>query len=597
MVFSVLSPSLKCFGTFELDLRSGELRKSGMKIKLQQQPFLVLKLLVERQGEVVAREDLRAELWPVDTYVDFDRSLNKAVVRLREVLGDSAQSPRFIETLPRRGYRFIGPVREADHPPTGRASRVTSEPPSSIAVLPFVLLSSVEERESFSLGFADALITTLGNLENLIVIPTATILNYACGTDPIQAGRELNVCYVLQGSIQKLGSQWRVSIQVFDTEAKKIAFTQKHDFRLESVFEVQDQMGAHVAELLKLRFRSSAPRSRDRYSTDPSAYDELMQGLRNSSADDPTVRDQAVEQLTLAISRDPKLALAHAVLSYVCAVKYFESDSNPLWLEKAEHHCQQAMDLNPVLAEAHLARAYILWSPARNFAHLEAITELQHALALQPNVQHAHNRLGTVCAHVGRLEEAKIFYARGRRLNPRRHVGHGILHAYLWSGEYERASREIELWSRESPGHIYPLYYRPLPALLTGDLESAAHLVSEAMARLPDEPLVITLHGLLHALRGEADPALECIRRACGAARSFGHSHHTYYQIAGIYAILGESQKALEWLERSVNTGFACWPFFQSDPALKNLRTHPQFQALVSVLKGKFSTLKFEVNI
>ena len=330
MVASISTQTPVRFGTFELDLRSGELRKSGLRIKLQQQPLQVLKLLVERPGEIITREELRQELWPRNTYVDFDRGLNKAVVRLREALGDSAESPRFIETLPRRGYRLIVPLRE-DVP----ASRVqqpsaVSSRQSSIAVLPFHFLNSGEEGGPLSLGFADALITTLANLENLIVLPTATILRYAGSSDPAQTGRELGVHYVLQGNIQQLGPQWRVSIQVFDAEVKKIAFSEKYDFRLENIFEVQDQMGARVAEVLKLRFRSAAPRSRDRYSADPSAYSELMQGLRHSSSDDPTTRDQAIEQLTAALARDPDLALAHAVLSYVCAVKHFESDSSPV---------------------------------------------------------------------------------------------------------------------------------------------------------------------------------------------------------------------------------------------------------------------------
>jgi TolB-like protein len=590
-VNSAPTPTPVRFATFELDLRSGELRKAGLRIKLQRQPLQVLKLLVETPGEVVTRERLRQQLWPADTYVDFDRGLNKAMVRLRDALGDSAESPRFIETLPRRGYRLIVPLKE-DSParPKERPSLVCGQ--ASIAILPFVFLNSPDEAGALSLGFADALITTLGNLENLIVLPTAAILRYAGGRDPAQAGHELGVRYILQGNIQQAGPQRRVSIQVFDTESNKIAFTEKYDFRLETVFEVQDQMAARVAEVLKLRFRSATPRSRDRYSADPSAYEELMQGMRNSSSDDPIVRERTIEQLTSAIARDPRFALAHAVLSCVCAVKHFESDSSPQWLERAEHHCQRALELDPDLAEGHLARAYILWSPARNFAHREAIDELRLALMLQPNVQHAHNRLGTICCHIGRLEEAKAFYQIGRRLQPHHHGGHGIAYAYLFGGEYDEAIREFDMWLRESPGHIYPLYYRPLCALLCGDLDSTAAWLQDAKQRLADDPLVTTLQGLLHAFRGEAEPALDCIRRACGAARSFGHSHHTYYQVAGIYALLGDAQQAMAWLERSVNTGFACWPFFERDQALANLRPREEFQALVAVLKDKFSSIR-----
>jgi DNA-binding winged helix-turn-helix (wHTH) protein/tetratricopeptide (TPR) repeat protein len=581
------SKNILRFGAFELELRAGELRKSGLRIRLQQQPLQILQMLVERSGEVVTREELRRKLWPAGTYVDFERSLNKAMVRLRDALGDSADFPRFIETLPRKGYRFLAPVEGADRTKQdGTAAGATS-----IAVLPFLLLNALEQKESLSVGFADALITALGSQEHLIVPPTAAIMRYAAGSDPLRVSRELEVRYVLQGNIQTVGSQWRVSVQVFDAQSKKIAFTQKYDFQLENVFEVQDQMAARVAELMQLRFSAPLPRSRDRYTQNPAAYDELMQALRDSSSDDRTARDRAIELLSRSVERDPQFALAHAVLSYACAVKYFEVDSNPQWLEKAESHCHRAIELDPELAEGHLARAYILWSPARNFDHLAAIAELQKALALQPNVQHAHNRLGTICAHIGRFAESRMFYERGHRLNPQNPSGHGVIQAYLWEGNLAEAQQQIKTWLRESPGHIYPVYYRPWPALLALDIDAAAALTGEALARHPEDPIVVTLQGLVHAYRGESGPALDCARQACSMPRSFGHSHHTYYQIAGIHSLLGDSAEAMAWLERAVNTGFPCWPFFSIDPALKNLQSLPEFRALVKALEEKYSKI------
>jgi DNA-binding winged helix-turn-helix (wHTH) protein/tetratricopeptide (TPR) repeat protein len=589
LVVPVQTKSIFRFGAFELELRAGELRKSGLRIKLQQQPLQILQLLVERSGEIVTRDELRQKLWPAGTYVDFERSLNKAMVRLRDALGDSADSPRFIETLPRKGYRFLAPVHSAGSEELPAA--VATGSAASIAVVPFLFLNSLEEKESLSLGFADALITVLGSQDHLTVPPTAAILRYAGGSDPLEVSRQLHVRYVLHGNIQKLGPQWRVSIQVFDAEARKIAFTEKYDFHLENVFEVQDQMAARVAEALELRFRAPVPRSRDRYTHDPAAYDELMQALADSSSDDRQARDRAIVLLSRAVERDPEFALAHAALSYACAVKHFESDASPAWLEKAESHFRLALEMDPNLAEAHLAHAYILWSPARNFAHVEAIAELEKAVSLQPNVQHAHNRLGTICAHIGRFSESRFFYQRARQLNPQSSVGHGVIQALLWEGNFQDAEREIEAWVAESPGHIYPVYWRPLPALLTGDLERAATFVHEALALHRDEPMIISQQGLVHAFRNELAPALDCVRRACATARSFGHSHHTYYQIAGVHSLLGQTAEAMDWLERSVNTGFPCWPFFQIDPALANLRALPEFQGLVKTLEGKFGAI------
>lgn len=584
MPVPVQSKNIVRFGVFELDLRAGELRKSGMHIKLQHQPLQILEMLLQRAGEVIPRDELRQKLWPAGTYVDFERSLNKAMVLLRDALGDSADSPRYIETLPRKGYRFIAPVQGA-----GRAANEAwGSEEASIAVLPFLSLNPLQEKESFSLGFADALITALGSQGQLIVPPTAAIMKYTGARDPLEVSRDLQVRYVLHGNIQTIGAQWRVSIQVFDAATRKIAFTEKYDFQLENVFEVQDQIAARVAEGLKLRFHAPLPRSADRYTQNSAAYDELMQALRDSSSDDRGARDGAIELLSRSVERDPQFALAHAVLSYACAVKHFETDSSPLWLQKAERHCRVALELDPELAEGHLAMAYIHWSPARNFAHLEAIEELQKAVALQPNVQHAHNRLGTICAHIGRLPESRLFYQKARRLDPQSAAGRGIVQPYLWGGQIDEASREIETWLKASPGHIYPVYYRPWPALLSGDVERAAALVQQALNLYANDPMLISLQGLIYAHRQEREPALDCVRQACSIARSFGHSHHTYYQIAGIFSLLGETGPAMDWLERSVNTGFPCWPFFRIDPAMKNLWSSAPFEALLRTLEERF---------
>ncbi len=580
------------FGVFELELRAGELRKSGLRIKLQPQPLQILQLLAERSGELVTREELREKLWPAGTYVDFERSLNKAMVLLREALGDSADSPLYIETIPRKGYRFVAPVQGA-----GKArKRDGAQEATSMAVIPFLCLGASQEKESLSLGFADALITALGSQGQLLVPPTAAIIKYGPGTDPLQVSRDMNVQYVLHGNIQNAGAQWRVSIQVFDALARKIAFSEKYDFHLDNIFEVQDRMAERVVETLQLHFRSPLPRSRNRYSKNPAAYDELMQALRDSSSDQREARDRAIDLLSRSVERDPEFALAHAALSYACAVKHFESDSNPQWLQRAEAHCLRALELDPELAEAHLACAYILWSPARNFAHGDAITELQKALRLQPNVQHANNRLGTICAHIGRFAESRMFYERAHRLDPQSAVGRGVIQAYLWGGELADATREIELWLKASPGHIYPVYYRPWPALLSGDVEGAAAMVHEAQELFPGDPMIISLQGLVHAFRNEREPALQCVQQACAIPRSFGHSHHTWYQIAGIYSLLGESAEAIDWLERSVNTGFPCWPFFKIDPALRNLWPLPTFQNLAATLQERFQKVDLGVN-
>jgi serine/threonine protein kinase/Tfp pilus assembly protein PilF len=465
---------------------------------------------------------------------------------------------------------------------------------SSLAVLPFIFLGDVREKESLSLGFADALITALGNLEDLVVPPTAAILPYPSGSDPLAVSLAMRVRHVLQGNIQRLGSHWRVSVQLFDSHVKKIIFAEKYDFTLQGIFEIQDEISKRLAKALAKKFRRSTRKARDRYTTNPDAYGEFLEGLRESYSEDLESLDKAIAALDRAIVADPKFALAHATLSYVCTGKYFGFEPRRTWIDRAEFHCQQALELDADLAEGHLAKAYILWSQATNFRHIEAIAEIQKGLALQPNLDHAHNRLGTICAHIGRLKDARRAYEKARLVNPQNLSNHNIAQSYLWEGDLDRAERELDVWAQQSPLNKYLLWFRAQPALFRGDLESAEKYVALALKILPDEPLMISLNGLVRALHQDSAAALDCVHQACESPRSFGHTHHTHYQIACTYAVLGQPGKALEWLERTIDGGFACWPLFQRDPCLKTLHHSPEFRGTITRLEREFGKVKIE---
>ena len=464
---------------------------------------------------------------------------------------------------------------------------------TSIAVLPFVFLSDVDDTRALSLGFADALITLFGNLNDVVVAPTSAILNYAAGTDPAQVCRDLGVRHTLQGTVQKLGSHWRVSIQLFDATTHTIALSEKQDFTLDDVFEVQDEIGRRVVESLQSRFPLAVPRSRDRYSSDPEAYNDYIAGLRESSSDRQDMLRSAAEHLSRAVARDPDFALAHARLSLVSMDMHFHFDPQRTWLQQAEDHCRRALALNPALPEGHLARAWILWSPAKNFQHADAIAALEQVLAARPNFERAHNRMATICMHIGRLLEVRLAHEQGQLVNPKTRTGN-LEFFYIYSGDFARAEAATEAWFRERPENLFALYARILPPLLTGDLELAEQRVAAALKHAPGEPVIVSLQGMLHARRQETGPALECVRSALDSPRSFGHTHHTYYQIACVYAVLGETDKAMAWLERSVDTGFACWPFFRADPHLESLREEPAFKRLVADLEQTYTALKIQ---
>jgi tetratricopeptide (TPR) repeat protein len=318
------------------------------------------------------------------------------------------------------------------------------------------------------------------------------------------------------------------------------------------------------------------------------AYAEFMRGYRITASGDASMMDQASHHLTNAVTRDPMFALAHATLSFACTTRHFEFDPASVWLEKAEFHCRRALEIDANLPEGHVARAFLLWGPSKNFQHLEAISDLKRALLLQNNLPHAYNRLGTILAHVGLLDHAREMFERGRPFQPKKAVSPSIVQVYVWGQEYDLARQQIQLWRAESPGNKYQLYFAPFPAMMTGDWKEASRLMDEALRLVPNDPLIMSLQGLLHALMGNGEAAIECVTRACSSPKSFGHAHHTYHQIACALALTGRRETAFEWLERSVSTGFACWPFFLKDPCLASLRSLPEFELLITALQAKY---------
>jgi serine/threonine protein kinase/tetratricopeptide (TPR) repeat protein len=464
---------------------------------------------------------------------------------------------------------------------------------TSIAVLPFVFLSDGDERKALSLGFADALITQLGSLHDINVFPTSAILRYAPGADASQVCRDLGSRHVLQGNIQRVGARWRVSVQLFDAMTQGTTLSEKHDFELDDVFEAQDEIGRQVVGSLQRRF-PTALKSRDRYSSDPEAYEAFLSGLSESYSDRLDTLRSAVRHLSSAVERDPEFALAHATLSYVAMHIHFEFDPQRSWLEKAEHHCQRALTLHPALPEAHFARAFILWSPAKNFQHAEAIAALEHVLAVQPNFERALNRMATICMHIGRLHEGRIAHDRAQRANPKTRNGN-LEFFYLYGGDFVRGRAHAESWLRERPSNLYALVTCVISQFGTGDVDSAEKNLATALEQLPDEPMVAALQGILHARRHQIAPALDCVRRALECPRSFGHTHHTYYHVASVYALLADKGKAMAWLERSVETGFPCWPLFRSDPHLASLHGEPEFERLMTDLERKYTALTIQI--
>jgi tetratricopeptide (TPR) repeat protein len=349
-----------------------------------------------------------------------------------------------------------------------------------------------------------------------------------------------------------------------------------------------------MVNALKSRFGRIVPKSGDRYSSNPEAYNQFMAGLRESYSVRYETLQSAVEHLSAAIEHDREFALAHAWLAYVTMNIYFSFDATPARVETAERRYSLALAIDPALPEANLAKAFILWSPAKNFQHAEAIAALEQVLEARPNLEQAHNRMCSICLHIGRLEEARIALENAQRANPKnlQIPARSIALMRLWSGDFAQAEKAGEAWIRESPGDPQALWHHSQPALMNGDLDAAERRLTAALRLRPDDPLLISLQALLHSRRGQTGPALECALRALSFPVVNGHTHHLYYQIACVYSVLRQTDQAMAWLERSVESGFPCWPFFKLDPHLESLRERSAFGKLVSDLERKWTVLK-----
>ena len=379
----VSSQPIVRFGVFEADPRSGELRKSGTRIKLQIQPFQVLQILLEHAGEVVTREELQKRIWPADTFVDFDHGLNNAVKKLREALADNAEKPRFIETLSKRGYRFIAPLEEI-----GDGTRTAAAPVlptlDSIVVLPFTNLSSDPENEFFADGITEEIINALANIEDLHVVARSSAFSFkGKHVDPRAVGKQLNVKRILEGSIRRADSRLRITAQLIDVESGYHLWSERYDRALKDVFAIQDEIARSIAERLKLMYGQIGQEPLVKAGTkDIEAYQLYVKG-RNLLYRRGGAILRAIECFERAVVIDSDYAMAWAGLadSYT-TLGYYGLARPDTSMAKGMRAAERAVALDPSLAEAHNALAMASLMGAWNKAQAER--DFLQAIKLNP---------------------------------------------------------------------------------------------------------------------------------------------------------------------------------------------------------------------
>jgi DNA-binding winged helix-turn-helix (wHTH) protein len=312
----------------ELDLGRYELRRRGRPVKLEKKAMELLIFLVSRKEQLVSRKDIVTKLWRSDLFIDTEPNINNIVRKIRTALRDDSTKPRFLETVVGKGYRFIGSVHVIDtrfpqsdfaQSPAGEANRerafVRGER-ASLAVVPLLLLGDLPDHQGVCLEFGDGLVSRLGNLQGVDVLPTAAVLNVPAEMTASDVGSCLGVRFVVHGAIRESKGQWSLSLEMFDAHLQGACFTRKCDLDLKRLSELENEVAKQIAGALNRPLRLTAVQRRPRYSKDPLAYAEFMRGYRLSSSGDPATLDEAAQCLSTAVARGPGFSLAHAALSF-----------------------------------------------------------------------------------------------------------------------------------------------------------------------------------------------------------------------------------------------------------------------------------------
>ena len=622
------------FGVFEMDLPAGELRKHGLKIRIQEQPFQVLAMLVQNAGKVVTREDLQKKLWPADTFVDFDHGLNKAINKIREALSDSAESPRYVETLSRRGYRFLAEVQDADAPvrspelptqpqpseevrdrpdvagklavpkqllrshawkisafallalmaslATWRLHSLTHRPPviRSLAVLPLESLSSEASQDYFADGMTDELISDLGQISALRVISRTSVMTYKHARKPLpQIARELNVDAVVEGTVLRSGDQVRITAQLIEAATDKHLWSQSYEGELRDTLTLQNKVASAIADQIRINLNPQEQAAlKNARVVNPEAYKSYLKGRYFWNKRTADGLKAALAYFNQAVDEDPKYAQAYSGLADTYALLgdwQYAAMTPKEALPKAKAAAIKALELDSTLGEAHNSLAFVLdgfdWD-------LDAGgKEFRRAIDLNPGYATAHHWFAWHLSLLGRYDEAIAEMRKAENLDPlsliiNADLAELLVLAHSYDESIRQSNKTIEMDPNFAMAHNQ---------LAQGYLEK--HMYSEAVTELQKavqlsggSPTCIANLARAYAASGrrsEATRLLSGLQKRSNPTYSYGS------EIATIYASLGDRDQAMNWLEKAYEERFN--PGVLLRPGFDPLRSDPRFEDLV----------------
>jgi TolB-like protein/DNA-binding winged helix-turn-helix (wHTH) protein/Tfp pilus assembly protein PilF len=607
-----------------LDVRAGQLRKRGVRLRLQGQPLQVLAVLLNRAGEVVTREELRSQIWSADTFVDFDHSLHNAIARIREALGDSAETPRYIETLPRRGYRFIAPVEreEAQVPPTSGESVRPGEVPvapglgkhralvttflvllviafavwlartgthptsaapplNSIAVLPLSNLSGDPSEEFFADGMTDQLITDLAKVGSLRVVSRTSVIRYKDTKKRLpEIARELNVDAIVEGSVIRSGQRVRVTAQLLQAPTDRHLWAETYDRDLGDVLKLQGEVADAIAQQVRAQLTPQQQAQLRRADVvNPAAYDSYLKGRLYFTTEftKPSSLKKAQQDFEESIQKDPNFALAYAGLAdtyvYLAFAGALPRDQA---YRSAKGALAKAVALDDSIGEAHDTLG--LLSSEFDWDWGTADREFNRAIALAPSYSCAHEDRATFLALTGRRAEALAEITKIDQLDYGFSAARTVSGTYYQLRDYpaliEASKRGLLLDPKDWMQH----YFLGVGYEGTGKLEEAISEYQKAIEMSGGSQGVVELAHAYSAVgrKTEAEKILRDLQRKSKETST------SPYTMATIYAGLGENDKAFEFLEKAYSQKSLGLPSsLSSDLLLDSLRPDPRFQTIL----------------
>jgi len=553
------------FGEFELDDVAGELRRQGVKLRLQEQPLQILQVLIRVPGEIVTRDQLQRRIWTSDTFVDFDHGINNAIKRLREVLGDTADTPRYIETLPRRGYRFIG--------------RIEVESPRfrSIAVLPLVNLSGDSEQEYFADGMTEALITTLAKIGELRVVSRTSSMLYKGVRKPLrEIARELEVDAIVEGTVLRAVDRVRITAQLIDPVKETHLWAESYDRHLRDMLDLQSEVARAIAHEIQVKL---TPQEQVQLTqarpVDPEAYEAYLRGRFHWTKRTREGHLQACQHFQQAIAKDPACAPAYAGLSDALAIMSLWGLVPPSeGCAKARSLAQKALDIDHSLPEAHASFAWAALHYDYDFVTAEK--EFERAIELNPRSANAHHWLGMTLALMGRYEEGYAELKRAIRLDPSwSFIYFGLAFVHWCGHHFEQAIESCQKALALDPNSAQALGWLGISYVAMKAFAPAIEVLqkSAAISRRAPAPL---------ALLGEAYAAARNWEQAQSILEELiGRRHVPKYFTSRIYAALGQADAALTMLEDGFRERGEWMILMKVDPCFENLRTDIRFQRLM----------------